>query len=890
MGAAEVVKLCEVITLFKTIVPLETIQGIYIPDQPSHVTSMLTNTTNRHSLAMILPVPEAVKLTNDLYGCRLCEVVGCALLMPPVERINHSHFRYKSFVKSRHFQSERRRIPSSSHKSGSPVVLAYVNIWSDGWDPNRLSKSNRGSAWTATASILFVDILEDYSDPGVPFLVVTQLLAAGPEKVNHRTLWEALWDEKKNLLESKQSNLSPFCAYSKHHAKNVSLHIATGVFLHDQPERRAVSNLISGNSNIHAYFGLSCEFKNIDKMFEGCQDCMTRLRAYTTSGKFQEPFDVRNCKNCLCWSVDRLCEEASYKKRIAEIPSLTEGEHGYQWQFSPHRITFGAIVDAWELAISKYAELGLWSEKDVKGYLYLFAISHPAVDAFIEQCRNYIVATDAKDPDSRSWDDCPESREDVLAEEKADPLSFMKPTVPAIWFLTEIDLMPEVPMHLAMNLQKSVVKTYVKLCTRYNKGTEMCRRFSVLLLKAQGLNVSGLRTIKIKDDKFGGYVAENYKAMASMFPWLSRVFEVDAMQPGAATADPDPSIRPQHQWSMKENRTWLNRRGITIPAKAPPLDVKELVQKNLNDTNCPPVIDNYDAARNLPSSDLRLFMLDSHRMFSAMFATDLVEEPARNRLLALSMIFLTQWTCLDRIAVPRAAKVKAIYLAKYNTCGVLRCPDHFLPHSMFRILHEGGDMGEGLVKTLRALCPSAVREGWALHLINKFYRARAMSVFVDDMKSNEKVESNQKGDSHTAVLSKQYLEKFRKYGLSSKTVAQAFKDCEFISILVYYSDSIGFVFGVVETGEDTWRYRVIDLDEGGAWEDPLGFTYYDVELTNRGTMFAKKNNLSLANLQFDCFAYLIPLHPADDDTTSTRYAVMSEDWQQYHRGAFCVLK
>ena len=83
---------------------------------------------------------------------------------------------------------------------------------------------------------------------------------------------------------------------------------------------------------------------------------------------------------------------------------------------------------------------------------------------------------------------------------------------------------------------------------------------------------------------------------------------------------------------------------------------------------------------------------------------------------------------------------------------------------------------------------------------------------------------------------------------------------------------------------------MIDLDEDSVWEDPFGFTYYDAKLTSKGCGFARKNNLSLPNLRFDCFAYLIPLHEVDDSQMSTRYAVMSEDWQQYHRGAFCVLK
>ena len=310
----------------------------------------------------------------------------------------------------------------------------------------------------------------------------------------------------------------------------------------------------------------------------------------------------------------------------------------------------------------------------------------------------------------------------------------------------------------------------------------------------------------------------------------------------------------------------------------------------MDDPDCPPVIPNYNDARETSPTVLRQFFIDAHRMLTAMFSADLVEGPGRNRLLALSMVFLSGFDQMDELAVPNRKKAKPIYLAKYNTCGVLRCPQHFMDHSLVRILHEGGDMGEGLVKVLRALCPSAVREGWAEHLVNRFYRSRVQSVLATDIAG-----TNASSDTKEKGLNKHVTEKFRRYTRNTDhdEAATAIGNGEFVSILVYF-DNHRYRFGIVQKMTNNWQFREINLDETDPWDDPFGFTYYDISLVDEETDFTKPTTLSMAGWTLHSISYLVPSLPNEvvpgRESNAGRYAVLTEDWQQYHQGEFWVIK
>jgi hypothetical protein len=68
-------------------------------------------------------------------------------------------------------------------------------------------------------------------------------------------------------------------------------------------------------------------------------------------------------------------------------------------------------------------------------------------------------------------------------------------------------------------------------------------------------------------------------------------------------------------------------------------------------------------------------------------------------------------------------------------------------------MHEGGELGEGVVKELWAQCPQAVRDGWSQNLIKKYYCGRAMKAISRDVEAH-----------HPEIgIPKQVLAKFKQY-------------------------------------------------------------------------------------------------------------------------------
>jgi hypothetical protein len=114
-----------------------------------------------------------------------------------------------------------------------------VVIWSDGWDPNRSNKGNQYPVWTATATLIFVEL-------GVmdkPYLVVTELLGTGPGKKSHERLFELLLGKKTGHWENPDGHLRNHSFFSKHHNRYVNTFISLGFFLQDNPERRSAAEL-----------------------------------------------------------------------------------------------------------------------------------------------------------------------------------------------------------------------------------------------------------------------------------------------------------------------------------------------------------------------------------------------------------------------------------------------------------------------------------------------------------------------------------------------------------------------------------------------------------------------------------------------------------------------
>ena len=733
--------LAEIVRTFLKHTPKHIREKIEIPHTVNQFAKTHLKNSSSSSVRCSLPIPVSVRSeTVELSWVSLSDAIAHALAMPPPpqERVDHTDDRYARLVRSDAYKDIkcRRSIPDGVDRGDDFGVVAFVVLWSDGWDPNRLSKANRGSVWALTASIIFVKAPYDDSKPDTVFLVVTQLLSCGKEKENHGEYFDNLLEELETKFRRSDGKLLPRVAHSRDLNRSVHIHADIGLVLQDNPERRGGLGLLAGNSVAHPMFGLHCNFVATNLPISSCEDCKTAVTQCIRSKRWSRRLDI-SCPACHHWSVDSLVSRGSLAVDANREDSMQAEDPAAVMLSAPTRITFPVLKGMWERCVTRYCDSLEYSETDVKKYFKLHCVRENVAVQFCSMCRDHLMGKALLAGDKSFFVD-DEHAEEVAEDMESRPHVYSRPTPPASWSIAPIEAHVEAPMHLAMNCQKSVLKTVIKYHSRFGMGAKLCRRFSDLLALVESLKLEDVRAQKFNDGKFGGYVAENFKALTLVLPWLSLVCEDPDLKSSSSPEDAGAQTEnddPPDKWLVGRCRDWLDQRGLKHKKGMNRADLRELVISWMSRDDCPEAVPLCaPGARhpaNEPTSTIRHLMLSLHRLFQVMFATDLRGVEARNRYEAFAAAFLTQWDTVDLITMPR--RDKPVYVAKYNTMGLMRCAETFLRYGDVASTHEGGAMGEGLVKTLRSMCPQAARDLWSINLVDSFYRAKTLDVVQGDL-------------------------------------------------------------------------------------------------------------------------------------------------------------
>jgi hypothetical protein len=148
------------------------------------------------------------------------------------------------------------------------------------------------------------------------------------------------------------------------------------------------------------------------------------------------------------------------------------------------------------------------------------------------------------------------------------------------WNIGTINQRVEKIMHLAMNTQKAVFKLVSQWALSMDKGAELKKRLKPFVESAQELRLPYLPCCMFKDGKFGGFVAENYRALTMLSPWLFGCLLDEQFSP----SEPEvPSAnKPRDKWTMKENAAWLKVRGIKVWQKTSATERASFVDELFN--------------------------------------------------------------------------------------------------------------------------------------------------------------------------------------------------------------------------------------------------------------------------------------------------------------------
>jgi hypothetical protein len=180
-----------------------------------------------------------------------------------------------------------------------------------------------------------------------------------------------------------------------------------------------------------------------------------------------------------------------------------------------------------------------------------------------------------------------------------------------------MDQRVETIMQLAMNTPKAVFKLVLHWASSMEKGKELKKRIKPLIESVQDLRLPYIPCRMFKNEKFGEFVAENYRALTMLSPWIFRCLLDKEFLPVLVLPSPN---KPREKWTMQENAVWFKVRGIKVAYKSSAAERTSLVDGYFNQPEGPPTV----VPNTTPlATDIRHLLLLLFCIFRTLLSTDL---------------------------------------------------------------------------------------------------------------------------------------------------------------------------------------------------------------------------------------------------------------------------
>jgi hypothetical protein len=196
-----------------------------------------------------------------------------------------------------------------------------------------------------------------------------------------------------------------------------------------------------------------------------------------------------------------------------------------------------------------------------------------------------------------------------------------------------------------MNTTKALAKFVYRWAADNNLGAQLSRRANQLIDSLKMLRLTFCPIINFKDDKFGGWVAETYRAMLMVGPWLFRILEEKALKVKAfdrLLPGKDPN-----DYTLQEYNDWLTMQGIKASTLKQP-EAKSKVMGYINSRRIPPL--KKPPHKNVSVADMRSLVQNCHHIFATLFSRDGSNlSKMANHLHVSAQMFLSQFKNPDKI-------------------------------------------------------------------------------------------------------------------------------------------------------------------------------------------------------------------------------------------------
>ena len=678
---------------------------IKLPTHPSHFHSMMTSKRNKSSLNNNLPMPliRHENLDGHSYSPLLSIFQFVALTKRKDTEIKTRHLEMvNSSVFQNYLNGELQRKKETNGRNNVAVQMLF---WSDGFEPNRSIKANRRGAWIMTVTFYCYDICTEEI-----YLVNTELLSSGPgkglDKEEHNLVLHELYKDLKQFGSSSDMIDKPFFPFiSRAHGGKVCNFFFNPsiIYLMDNIERRANFGLLAGNSNLHSIFGISCSFNDLNRTFSACKQCEKRIKKYCSKQNWDENLPYPSCKKCHGFSLKHLLDNGEYQSHIYEpndeIKEL-QNLPGYHLFQKPGKLTNKLLIDSYITARDLFLE-GHMAEADVRSYLGVMTYNTHTIDELISSCRDYANEV--------------ENIHDV----HFDINTIKKPTPPVLLYFCPLENAVETMMHLTMNCIKQCQRAMFAWA-KFVKNTSITSIISnseMYFKSVQNVNAASFPALPFKTENMGGYVGENHKAYINLAPWIFRFLEqcepdhVDLMLLEKRKTVDD-------TWTKKELIAYLYSREIHFKSKMNKKELLLLVKRNFK----APLV---TKMKLVGGKKMRETIFSLNQFVSIIYDTTLTGPSAINRALAHAMLYLCNTVTIDG----HNMKAKHSWMTNYSVVGMLRLPEIFHIALYPLCFYEGDRLGEGMVKEIRPLVWTGLREGWSWSAQQLYFRDQSLNYF-----------------------------------------------------------------------------------------------------------------------------------------------------------------
>ena len=342
--------------------------------------------------------------------------------------------------------------------------------------------------------------------------------------------------------------------------------------LQDQPERRSANYIMLGGGWYTARWGCAADFASFASGVASCAECIRQMFSLSSDGSTRV---AGSCGACVNWEIDVASGLLDYNPPEHYPPS--ELRHPNQ-KLRPSVITYDTLKEAIIKAHNNVVS-GCWNADNAYAFLWTNGINKEARKAVIEAATNerkYNMLFNERDSNKEEFDAIHRLKE-------LNPCSFQHWNFPALWSRgTELSQHVDVIMHL---LFLGVIKATVKRVEDWMKSKGKYERFIKfvcgMLEAVQSLGIQWCKALPYTTGNFGGWVSENYLALARVLPWFysSLTFVEGVVKP---YVEPD---GPPHKWTVPQNKYWLSSRNLPTAGLAKVL--RALVAQYMNQEGGP---------------------------------------------------------------------------------------------------------------------------------------------------------------------------------------------------------------------------------------------------------------------------------------------------------------